>query len=160
LLANGYSFYGSYATANQGFIFLYNGQMFGAFNSIVRFVNQIYMNSQFQLALLLLATQIGSIGYEPEDYGLIRNTLATPIAAALNFGAIRTNVTLSSAQIAEVNAAAGVNAASVIQTDGYYLQVLDPGSQARAAGQTPIINFWYTDGGDVLSITMASIDIL
>lgn len=160
LIANGYNYYGSVATANQGFIFFYNGQMFGQWTSIVRYINQIYMNSQFQLALLTLMTEIGSLSYNPPGYGLVRSALLDPITAAITFGAIRTGVTLSAAQIAEVNQAAGVNAASVIQTQGYYLQILDPGAQARDNGQTPIINFWYTDGGDVLQISMASINIL
>lgn len=160
LLANGYNFYGSYATANQGFIFLYNGQMFGPFVSIVRYINQIYLNSQFQLALMTLLTSIGSVSYNPQGYGLIRNALLDPINAALNFGSIRRNVTLSAAQISQINQQAGVNAASVIQPQGYYLQILDPGATARQNDQTPIVNFWYTDGGDVLQINMASIDIL
>lgn len=160
LIANGYSFYGSFATANQGFIFLYNGQISGPFLSAVRYINQIYLNSQFQLALLALLTSVGSVSYNPAGYGLIRSALLGPIQAALSFGSIRTNVTLSALQIEEVNAAAGVNAASVIQTQGFYLQILDPGAEARAAGQTPIVNFWYSDGGDILQITMASIDIL
>lgn len=161
LLANGYSFYGQYATpGNQIFTILYNGQMFGPFGSVARYINQIWMNSQFQLGLFTLLTEIGSLDYNPPGYGLIRNTLADPIAAALNFGAIRTGVVLSAQQIADVNQAAGVNAASVIQTQGYYLQILDPGAQARAAGQTPIVNFWYADGGDILMISMASIAVL
>lgn len=161
LLANGYSFYGSYATANQGFIFLYNGQMAGSpFVSIVRYINQVYLNSQFQLALMTLLTTIGSVSYTPSGYGLIRNTLQTPINAGLNFGSIRTNVTLSALQISEVNQAAGVNAATQISSNGFYLQVKDPGPTARQNGQTPIVNFWYTDGGDVLQISMASIDVL
>lgn len=160
LIANGYNYYGSFTTANQGFIFLYNGQMPGEWVSIVRYVNQIYMNNQFQLSLLTLLTQIGSVDYNPAGYGLIRSALQDPIAAALAFGAIRTGVTLSDAEVAEVNQAAGVDAATVIQTQGYYLQILDPGAAARTAGQTPIINFWYTDGGDVLQISMPSINIL
>lgn len=161
LTANGYNYYGSIATGNQGFNFLYNGQMFGPFVSIVRFINQIYMNSQFQLTLLTLLTSIGSVSYNPAGYGLIRAALTGgPIAAAITFGTIRNNVTLSALQIAEVNQAAGVDAATQIKNQGYYLQILDPGAQARQAGQSPIVNFWYTDGGDILQITMASIDIL
>ena len=168
LLANGYNFYGSVSTANQGFVFLYSGQMFGPFVSIVRYINQIYLNSQFQLALMTLVTSIGSIGYNAAYFDLIRNALtgspnvpqSGPISQALNFGTIRTGVTLSAAQISELNQAAGVNAASVVQTSGYYLQILDPGAPARALGQSPIINFWYTDGGDVLQISLSSIDIL
>jgi hypothetical protein len=160
LLANGYSFYGSYATANQGFTFLYSGQMFGVWKWMNSFVQQVYLNSQFQLALMTLLTQIGSVSYTPSGFGLIRNALQDPINAALSFGTIRAGVTLSAAQIAQVNQASGVNAASVIQTQGSFLQILDPGAQARANRQTPIINFWYADGDDVQQITMASTDIL
>lgn len=161
LKANGYNYYGSVATANQSFIFLFPGLMAGSpFLSIVRYINQIWMNSQFQLGLMTYATQAGSISYTPAGYDAIRNVLITPITAAGTFGAIRANVVLSAAQVSLVNQAAGVNAAAPIQQFGYYLQILDPGATARANGQTPIINFWYTDGGDVLQISLASIDIL
>lgn len=160
LLANGYSFYGTYATANQNFVNLQNGQMFGPFKWLNSYMQQIYLNSQFQLALMTLLTQIGSVSYTPPGFGLIRNTLADPIAAALAFGTIRAGVTLSAQQIAEVNQAAGVNAAAPIQTLGYYLQILDPGAQVRANRGTPIIKFWYADGDDVQQITMDSTNIL
>lgn len=161
LKANGYNYYGAFATANQGFEFIYNGQMFGPFVSIVRYINQIYLTSQLELANLTLLTSIGSVSYNPAGYDLIRNGLTGgPIAAAINFGTIRTNVSLSANQISELNQAAGVNAASVVSTQGYYLQILDPGAEARALGQSPIVNLWYTDGGDVLQINLASIDIL
>jgi hypothetical protein len=160
LLANGYSVYGAFATANQTFTFLANGQMFGVWKWINSFVQQIYINSQFQVALMNLLTQVGSVSYTPAGFGLIRNTLQDPISAALTFGTIRAGVTLSASQIAIVNQAAGVNAASVIQTQGSFLQILDPGAQARTLRQSPIINFWYADGEDVQQITMASTDIL
>lgn len=161
LKANGYNYYGAFATANQGFNFLYNGQMFGPFVSMVRYVNQIYLNSQLSLANMTLLTSIGSLAYNPDGYGSIRNTLTGgPIKAALNFGSIRTNVALSATQVSTLNLAAGVNAASAVSTQGYYLQILDPGATARQNGLSPIVNLWYTDGGDVLQITLASIDIL
>lgn len=159
LLANGYSFYGSYATANDNFIFFYNGQLAGAFKWIDAYVNQIFLNSQMQLALMSLLTAVGAVSYTPSGYNLLRSALLDPINAALSFGSIRTGVTLSAAQIAEINQAAGVNAAAIVETEGYYLQILDPGADARAARQTPIINLWYTDGGAVQKITMASIDV-
>lgn len=159
LLANGYSFYGSYATAAQGFNFFYNGNMPGEFDWIQNFVNQVWLNSQLQLTLLSLLTTVGSVGYNPAGYGLIAGALQGPIAAGISFGAIRIGVVLSDAQIAEVNAAAGVDAATQITNNGYYLQILDPGAQARANNQTPIINFWYSDGGDVQQITLASIEV-
>ena len=83
-----------------------------------------------------------------------------PIADALNFGAIRAGVTLSDLQTAVVNQAAGLDAASSIEQNGYYLQILDPGAIVRGNRGTPVINFWYTDGGAVQKISLASIDIM
>lgn len=160
LLANGYSFYGSYATANDGFILFYNGQMPGDWKWIDPFVNQIFLNSQMQFALLTLLMNIGSDPYTPSGYNLMRAALLDPINAARNFGSIRSGVTLSAAQVAEVNQAAGLNVAPIIQTEGFYLQILDPGADARANRQTPIVNLWYTDGGAIQQINMSSTDIL
>jgi hypothetical protein len=40
------------------------------------------------------------------------------------------------------------------------LQILDPGATVRAERGSPVINFWYTDGGSIQFITMSSLDIL
>jgi hypothetical protein len=87
-------------------------------------------------------------------------TFDGPINNALNAGVIQTGVILSSTQAAAVNNAAGARVAGTIQSNGYYLQILDPGATARNARQTPIINLWYTDGGAVQQFSLASIDIL
>jgi hypothetical protein len=160
LLANGYSFYGIYATANDQFNFLYDGHMPGKWKWLDTFVNQVYLNSQFQLALLSLLTSVKSIPYNEAGYSLIRAAMADPIAAALNFGSIRAGVSMSMSQKAQVNQAVGLDVSSLIEQQGYYLQVLDPGAQVRGNRGTPVINFWYTDGGAVHKITVASIDIM
>lgn len=160
LLANGYSFYGAYGTANQQFQFIYNGQMSGRWLWMDTFVNQVWMNSQFQLALMALLTNVPSIPYNEDGYNLVRAALLDPINAALSFGAIRTGITLSAAQAAEVRQQSGVDIVNTLQTRGWYVQVLDPGAQVRGNRGTPIINFWYTDGGAVQKINMASIDII
>jgi uncharacterized protein YcgL (UPF0745 family) len=160
LIDNGYSFYGSVSTANDGFIFFYNGQMAGRWSWIDPYVDQIYLNSQFQLALMNLLTSIPSIPYNEQGYSLIRSTMLDTINEALNFGSIRTGVTLSSSQKGQVNSAAGRDISQELQQQGYYLQVLDPGSIVRGNRGTPVINFWYTDGGAIQQITMASIDVM
>lgn len=160
LLENGYSFYGSYATANDQFNFLYNGQMTGKWLWLDTFVNQVYMNSQFQLALLSLLTSVKSIPYNQSGYSLIRAAMIDPIEAAINFGGIRAGVVMSSSQKAQVNQAAGLDVSTTIEQQGYYLQILDPGAQVRGNRGTPVVNFWYTDGGAVQKITVASIDII
>ena len=160
LLENGYSFYGAYATANDQFNFLYNGQMSGKWSWVDTFVDQVYLNAQFQLALLSLLTTVKSIPYNESGYSLIRAAMIDPISQALNFGSIRTGITMSAQQKAVVNQAAGLDVSTIIEQQGYYLQILDPGAQVRGNRGTPVINFWYTDGGAVQKITVASIDIM
>lgn len=160
LEANGYSFYGSYATANDGFNFFYNGHMSGKWLWLDTFVNQVYLNSQFQLALMTLLTAVKSIPYNQAGYSLIRAAMLDPIKAGLNFGSIRTGIGMSDSQKAQVNQAAGLDVSTIIEQQGYFLQILDPGAQVRGLRGTPVINFWYTDGGAVHKITVASIDIL
>lgn len=160
LLANGYSFYGAYATANDQFVFFYNGQMSGKWKWLDTFVDQVCLNSQFQLALMVLLTSVKSIPYNEDGYSLIRAAMFDPITAALNFGSIRVGITLSESQKAQVNQAAGRDIAQTIEQQGYYLQVLDPGAQVRGNRGTPVVNFWYTDGSAVQKITVASIDIM
>lgn len=160
LLANGYSFYGKYATANDQFNFFYNGQMSGKWKWLDTFVDQVYLNSQFQLALMSLLTSIGSVPYNAQGYGLIRAAMLDPINAALNFGAIRAGVVMSAQQKAIVNQAAGLDVSTIIEQQGYFLQILDPGAQVRGNRGTPVVNFFFTDGGAVQRIQLASIDIL
>lgn len=160
LMANGYNFYGVYATANDQFIYFYNGQVSGEYNFIDSYVNSIWLTNQCQLALMALLTSIGSVPYNPSGYGLIKAALQDPINQAITFGAIRPGVVLSASQAAQVNTAAGVIISDTLNTRGWYLQVQDPGAQARQNRTSPICTLWYMDGGSVQKITLASIDVL
>jgi hypothetical protein len=104
-----------------------------------------------------LLNNVGSIPYNPQGYGLIRQALLDPIQAALNFGAIRVNVPLSNAQAAEVNNQAGTTISTILQTAGWYLQILAATAQVRAARTSPPITLWYMDGESVQQINMASV---
>lgn len=159
LIANGYNFYAQYATANQAFQFFQNGQISGQWTWIDPYINQIYLNSEFQLALMELIANTKSIPYNQDGYNLIRAACLDPIQQAIIFGSIQGGVTLSAAQAQEVNTAAGVKIDGVLSTEGWYLQVLDPGAQVRGTRGSPACTFWYTDGGSVQTINIASIDI-
>jgi len=50
LESNGYAYYGAFATANDRFIFLRNSIVSGEFKWVDAYLNQIYFNSQLQLA--------------------------------------------------------------------------------------------------------------
>lgn len=160
LIGNGYNFYGAYATANDSFVFLYNGNVPGRWVWLDEYVNQIFLNSQFQLAFMTLLTGVNSIPYNKDGETQIRASAADPIAQGILSGIIRQGIALSAAQIAQVNAQAGKRISDTLQTAGYYLQITQPSAQDRGLRKSPGMKFWYTSGGAVQQITMSSIDVL
>lgn len=172
LIANGYNCYASFATANQKFTQNQPGQISGPFSWFDTYINQIYLNSQFQLAIMVLQQSVPAVPYVTRGFNLIRNALvgnaATqnspptgPIEQGLYFGSIVKGVTLSGTQSAALNSATNdPGATATIQNTGWYLQILDPGAIVRGGRGSPTINFWYTDGGSVQKISMSSVDVL
>jgi len=160
LEANGYNYIGNVATANQGFVFLFPGSITGPYKFVDSYVNQVYLNSQFQLALLTLLTSAGFIPYTSAGYTQIRQSCMVPINQMLKFGGIQPGVTLSAAQASEVNTQAGVDIATTLGQIGWYLQIQDATAQVRGVRGSPPMTFWYMDGGSVQRINLASIAVL
>jgi hypothetical protein len=159
LSLNGYNYYGNYANSSQQWQFLEPGAISGTWDWIDDYVNQIYWNAQFQVALLTLKTNTNSIPYANLGYAQIVETLKTPITSMGTFGGWQAGVSLSGAQASAINAAAGIAIAPTLQSPGWYLLVADPGPTVRNARGTPIIRFFYTDGGSVRTMSIASTDV-
>ena len=159
LVANNYNCYCAVATRTEYFQFLQPGSMIGAWKWIDPYVDQIYFNSEFQLDLLTLRTTIKFIPYTPYGYNLIRQAMGQTITDMGNFGAWVSGVTLSGSQIAAVNAQAGINISTTLQNQGWYLLISDPGATARASRLSPNISFYYTDGGNVNTTVVNSVDL-
>jgi hypothetical protein len=158
LLANGYNFGGAYGAANQNFTWFQNGQCTGPFKWFDSYINQIWLNNAFQLALLALLQNSLSIPYNAAGNALIAAALAGPIQAGLNFGAFAPG-TISAAEISAVNTQAGTNVAGVLQTQGWALQILPASASARNARSSPPCTFWYLDRGSVQQINLASVSV-
>lgn len=160
LLLNGYNFYGAYATANETFLLYQNGSITGQFQWLDSYVNQIWMNAQFQLDLILLLKTVGNIPYNASGYAMIPAACGTTINQALNFGAIRAGVPLSSLQALDVNQQAGYRIDDVLAAQGFYFQVQATAPQVRQTRQSPPCFFWYTDGQSIQQITLNSIELM
>jgi hypothetical protein len=156
---NGYNFYGVYGTANPSFVLFQRGTVTGPFKWIDTYINQIWLNAQFQLALIIMMVNMRTVPYNAAGRALIEAALMTPINAGLNFGAFRSGVSLSAAQIAAVNADANANIAPTLSTRGWYLQVLDADPTVRANRGSPPCRFWYMDGESVQSINLGSVAV-
>ena len=160
LEANHYNFYGVYATANDQFLFLYPGSVSGDFLWFDSYVDQIWLNNGLQLQLMVLLTNRKSIPYNQAGYSLIEAACLDQILRAVDVGVIRAGITLSQAQIAEVNNDAGLKIDKTLNDRGWYMQVRDAPPEVRAARGSPPCTLWYMDGQSIQRINLASIELV
>ncbi|NWC11936.1 DUF3383 domain-containing protein [Pseudomonas agarici] len=159
LITNGYNFYGAYATAKDGYVFMYPGSVSGKWLWADSYANEIWLNANLQKAMISLLQAIGSIPYSADGYALVEAACADPLNAAVNFGAIRIGTTLSAAQIAEIQNAVGSDVSGTIIAKGYYLQIVPATAAIRSARTSPSMTLYYADGGSIQKLTLASIEI-
>ena len=156
LLGKKCNLYGTYATRNDDFVFLYDSNMFGDYNFIDPFVNSIWFNNALQVAIMQGLAQSPRVPYNEDGYTLIRSWCQDPINRARRNGVIDPGVNLSEAQKTELIREAGLDITSNLQTDGYYLQVVDGGPQTRTTRDTPYCSLFYSYAGSVHRVELAS----
>lgn len=150
LLNNNVNFYGRYAARSTDFSLYYDAKMFsGNYGFIDTYINMIWLKNVMQISLVNGLTSIGRTPYNDIGYTQIYAWLNDPITRALRNGVIDAGVVLSESQKAQLYAEAGEDISTELFTNGYYIQVLDPGAAARVNRDSPIINVWYTYGGSV-----------
>lgn len=155
---NGYNYYGAFGAANRDFIWFQRGLVSGDFQWLDSYINQIWLNNSFQIALLNFLGNARSVSYDNAGYTLIANALSDAIEAGLNFRAFGPG-DISQSQQAQVNSDAGRDIAQTLQTQGYYLQILPASSAVRNQRLSPPAKFYYLDRGSVQAITLASIAV-
>lgn len=160
LLENGYNFYGDYATASNQFKLFQNGQISGNAKWIDTYYGQIYIRDGLQNAWINALMMNNTVPYNQSGYGILRAAAMDIINSAVNAGFIRQGVKLSESQKATVQSEAGLDISGALETQGWYLQILDPTTQVRQERGTPVVNFWYMDGGSVQLIQGTSTVLL
>lgn len=162
LKANGYNFYGIWASATVDFTFMYEGRISGVYLWLDSWYCQVWMRRLFQYYFMLTLLAKGQIPYNIDGKGILTTAVKPAIDQFMKFGAIRTGVTLSDSQTQALKQA-GLNQSQIsnITAIGYYLKVdmASVSPQTRVKRGSPPINFWYTDGQSVQQITMNSIEI-
>ena len=159
LVLNKINFYGDYANKGSQFQAFEPGAVTGKFLWADSYVNQIKFNDDLQSDQLSLLTSVRSIPYNVAGNALIESAYADTIQSHLNFGTIRTGVTLSASQIQQLYNNIGADVSQQIQTQGYYLYIGPNTAAMRVARTSPPITLYYTDGGDVQSLVINSTEI-
>ena len=162
LMSNGYTFYGEFATANDEFRFNVNGAVSGQFKWLDNYVNQIYLNAQFQLSMMTMLVSYGFIPYNEQGKAIHRAAAAAPITEMLNFGAIVPLIdpaALDDQQKSIINTQAGYDIVPSLLSKGWAIDIKTPDAQTRGNRGSFPFTFWYTDGGSVQEVNMASINV-
>ncbi|WP_432784679.1 hypothetical protein AAEX37_01956 [Oligella sp. MSHR50489EDL] len=159
LESNGYAYYGAFGTANDRFIFFKNTRVSGEFAWVDPYLNQVYFNSQLQLAFVNMLMSYQSVPYNEDGEAMHRAAAQDPVDEMINFGGIRKGIALSNAQRNQANFEAGFDVATQIKNNGYFLWLGEATAQTRAARASLPARLWYTDGGSVHAINLASINI-
>ena len=161
VVSNGYNTYGAYGSNNpaNNQNWMAPGYVSGSWSWVDTYLNQIWLNANLQLAMVNLLTSVNSIPYNKTGSGLIYASAMSPIQSAINFGAIRKGIPLSTAQVAQIQYILGFDASSSITAQGFYLQIVDASATTRGLRQSPSITLLYADGESIQQLNLASIAI-
>ena len=162
LLTNGYTYIGAYANAANTYTIAYNGKTSGSFLWTDTYLDQVYLNRELQRALFEAMLAYNSIPYNQDGYTELYQAGVDVINAAVTSGIIRAGVTLSQAQIQQLNTQAGRPISDVVQSRGWYFLIGDPANiaQARANRTSPAATLWWTDGGSIQQLNVNSIAVI
>ena len=160
LKAKGVSYMGNFATRNDDFTFFYDAQMYGDYGYIDAFINTVWLKNVMQVSIMNGLTSNGRVPYNERGYALIRAWLQDPINRAVNNGTIDAGVQMSESQKAQVYNETGKDLSTELFTNGYAVLVEDAGASVRVGRQSPNITVYYTYGGSINHIEVASTAIL
>lgn len=160
LMNRGSNIYGNWATRNDNFVFLYPGKMYGDYGFIDPYINAVWLNNAIQVSIMNGLAQSPRTPYTEAGYALIRAWISDPVQRALRNGAIEPGITLSESQKAQLYREAGRDISQELNSDGYVLQIEDPGASVRVGRESPVCSLWYTYGGSVQRVSVASTAIL
>ena len=152
----GVGYVGKFATRNDAFTFFYSSKIFGRYGFIDTFVNTVWLKNVMQVSIMNGLTLAGRVPYNERGYTLIRAWLQDPINRAVNNGAIDPGVTLSESQKAQVYNETGKDLTTELWTKGYTILVEDAGAAVRVGRNSPNISVYYTYGGSVHRVEVAS----
>lgn len=156
------SYVGSFATRNDQFTFANRGALsadtYGFYDVLI---GSIWLRSNLQTSIMNGFASVNRVPYNERGYTIIRAWCQDPINAALNVGVIDAGITLSESQKAQILQETGdENAASDIQTKGFYLFVQDPGATARANRESPVMGLYYAYAGSVQRVELPVTSVL
>ncbi|MFP1767259.1 DUF3383 domain-containing protein [Lonsdalea quercina] len=161
LESNGYNYYGDYGQGkNTEMKYTSEGVITGKFLWIDSFISEVWLNANLVVAFANMFTNNASYAFNAAGYSAISAAVIDVASSALNFGAIRTGVTLDQSQINIVNDSVGQDISNTLYTQGWFFYIPTQTGSSRTERHLDGAIFYYVDGQLIQSISMTSTDIL
>jgi len=160
LAAKGYSCYADFATAGNTFRWFQKGAITGKYKWFDALQGHVWLNDNIQVNCADLIDTVKAFPYSQQGYGMIDSAISQAANAAVYNGVATKGVTLSESQKAQLMADIGFDISDALYSAGYYTYITDPSASVRADRGSPIIKFYYMDGGVIQTIDVISNAIL
>ncbi len=157
--ANGYNFYGNYASNAVETNQWAPGSITGDYAWLDAWAGQVWVNAQLQAALVALFQQASNLPYAAAGKARIESCMKPTIEQFRAWGGMTAGTDLDQSQIDQINAIAGVDVTDSLLAEGYYVYIGPFTPAMRAARTKPTVYFWYTDGGIIQGITVNSTEV-
>lgn len=157
--ANGYNFYGNYASNAVETNQWAPGSITGDYAWLDAWAGQVWVNAQLQAALVALFQQASNLPYAAAGKARIESCMKPTIEQFRAWGGMTAGTDLDQSQIDQINAIAGVDVTDSLLAEGYYVYIGPFTPSMRAARTKPTVYFWYTDGGIIQGITVNSVEV-
>ena len=158
LIANGYNCYAEVTLDLVNWNFLQPGSIPGEWLWLDNYIDKIIMLKMIQMADLTLLSNLKALPADQAGIEILRQSTMVPINQMLDFGAIQTGITLTLAQISEVNFAAGLPIDGAIFNNGYYLQII-PSQGATRQARVQSRTLWYTGAMGINTLQLSALDV-
>ena len=156
---NGYNVYAAVASATAQFQWFQRSTMPGPWLWVDAYMNAAWLDAAGQAVILAAFGTLNAIPFNATGANQLKTVLQPVIQQGLAFGMYSPGVTLTGAQIAAVNAAAGKDIATTLANVGYFL-LIQPASPTVRANRGPWqIVLYYTDAGSVQAVNFNTIAI-
>lgn len=159
LVGKEYNCYVRDASAGNTFTGYQRGRISGDYRFADSYANHVWLNDRMQVSLRTSLGRANALPYNEASYGRLLGAIKGDIDAALNAGVINTGIQPDEAGLVEIAAELGMSVDSIrssLVNSGWLFYAKSPSAEARADRESPILKFYYTDGGAIQKIDLLS----
>lgn len=156
----GVNYYGNYSQNAVLKNYAADGAITGQFLWVDTFLDQVWIKANLISAYANLFVNNQSYSYNAPGYAAVRAATLDVMQSAINYGAIKTGVTLDNSQVQIINQQVGKDISGTLYSDGWYLYIpQQTGANRIDRTLSGVVLFW-VDGQLIQSINMQSTTVL